>query len=74
MFKWLENHPVFGFVMAAWTFIESQSIESLIDSTTPVFRWASLVLACGIALLTFILKLIQVVKILKKKRSEKNLV
>lgn len=69
--KWLSDHPWLSFAAGVYAWATAMHLEqfhSIMDASTPVLKWFSVVFALGIAIVTFFLKLRELVK---GKKAEK---
>lgn len=63
--KWLQEHPWTSFFAGIYAWVTAWHLDSfsqMMDATTPVLKWFSIVVALGIACVTFLLKLRELVK------------
>lgn len=63
--KWLQEHPWFSVMAGAYAWVTAMHLEqfhSFMDASTPVLKWFSVVVALGIAIVTFFLKLRELLK------------
>jgi hypothetical protein len=73
MIKFLEDHPFYGVMAAMISFLQGITWEYMVDMmeiSQPAITWLSMVLGCGVAGLTFIIKLKQLFK--KKENGDTN--
>ena len=65
MMKFLEDHPFYGVMAGIISFLQGITWDYMVEMmeiSKPVITWASMLLGCGVAALTFILKLKQLIK------------